>query len=73
MVEANTLVAAECAKHEKLSYVDIATGMLDSTGAPHQHIFKEDNLHMNREGYVIWRDALKPVLLKAEQEYEVAE
>lgn len=73
MVEANGLIAAECAKDDKLTYVDVATGMLASTGTPRAEIFKEDNLHMNRAGYVIWRDALRPILHSGELQYESAE
>ena len=34
-------------------------------------IFKKDNLHMTRDGYVIWRDALRPILMKSELRYEM--
>jgi hypothetical protein len=46
--------------------VDVASGMLDEKGRPRREIFKPDKLHMNRAGYVIWRDALRPVLLQSE-------
>lgn len=29
-------------------------------------IFVEDELHMNAKGYGIWREVLRPILLKAE-------
>jgi len=70
MKEANALIAAECAKDERLTFVDVAAGMLDGDGVPREEIFKEDGLHMNREGYVIWRDILRPVLLASELRYE---
>ena len=72
MTEANDLIAAACAKDARLTYVDVATGMLNDKGQPRPDIFKEDNLHMERAGYLIWRDALRPVLLAAERAFEPA-
>jgi len=66
MQEANRLFAEECAKDERLMFVDVATGMLDDQGYPKKELFKEDDLHMKREGYAIWRDALRPILMNAE-------
>lgn len=70
MKTANRLIAQKCSKDQRLNYIDIATSMLDSDGNPRKDIFKEDNLHMNRNGYIIWRDVLRPVLLEAELSYE---
>lgn len=68
--EANRLISAECAKDKRLAFVDVASGMLNEEGKPRKEIFKKDNLHMTRDGYVIWRDALRPILLKAELQFE---
>ncbi len=73
MKEANSLIAAECARDERLIYVDVATSMLDDEGKPRKEIFQADNLHMTRGGYVLWRNALKPILLKAELQFESQE
>lgn len=70
MKEANRLMAALCEKDERLTFVDVATGMLNSEGTPRKEIFAEDNLHMTAGGYVIWREALRPVLLESELQYE---
>lgn len=70
MKEANSLIAAECAKDKRLTFVDVASGMLDDDGNPRKEIFKEDNLHMTSGGYVIWRNALKPILLEGELQFE---
>ena len=70
MEEVNSLIAAQCTKDKRLTFVDIASGMLDDKRHPRKEIFKKDNLHMNRDGYVIWRNALRPVLLKAELQFE---
>ncbi len=66
MNEANRLIAAECSKNKLLRYVDVSSGMLDADGKPRDDVFLSDNLHMNRSGYVIWRDALRPILIELE-------
>jgi hypothetical protein len=40
--------------------------MLGPDGKPTEAIFKPDRLHMNAKGYAIWRDVLRPILLKRE-------
>ena len=70
MQEANRLLKRECARGRRLTYIDVASPMLDSTGQPVADIFLADNLHMNRKGYEAWRDVVRPVLMKAEQKYE---
>jgi len=70
MKETNSLIDAECTEEKRLTFVDVACGMLDDEGNPRKDIFKEDKLHMTRGGYVIWRDALRPILLKKELQFE---
>ena len=70
MKKANSLIDAECEKDKRLTFVDVAFGMLDDEGNPRKEIFQDDNLHMTRGGYVIWRDVLKPILLKNELQSE---
>lgn len=64
MQETNGLIAKICQRHPQLTYVDIATPMLDAKGLVRTDIFTNDNLHLNKEGYVIWRDVLKPILME---------
>ena len=70
MQMANNLITAECAKDKRLTFVDVASGMLDDEGKPRKEIFKKDNLHMTRDGYIIWRSALRPILVEAELQSE---
>lgn len=49
-------------KKEDTFYADVWTAMLDEDGKVYDHIFLEDNLHMNPEGYEIWRKVLEPFL-----------
>lgn len=46
------------------AYADVWPAMLDKEGNVYTHIFREDNLHMNAEGYKIWKPLLKPHLVK---------
>jgi lysophospholipase L1-like esterase len=71
MERANQLVAAACEQDERLTYVDVASGMLNAEGTPRKELLKKDNLHMTREGYILWRDVLRPVLLKNEGEFDL--
>ena len=70
MNKANKLIKIECQKDKRLTFVDVASGMLNDEGKPRKNIFKSDNLHMNREGYVIWRNTLRPILIKSELKFE---
>lgn len=66
MQKCNELLKAECEKNELLTFIDVATPMLGEDGTPKKEIFKKDNLHMVRDGYVIWTNTVKPVLDKKE-------
>ena len=43
-------------------YADVWTPMLDSQGEVFKDIFLEDNLHMNRKGYDIWKKVIAKYL-----------
>ncbi len=66
MKRANELLMKECKRDKRLIYIDVATPMLAENGEPKADIFLNDDLHMNRKGYEIWRSAVLPVL----NEYE---
>jgi len=71
MQEANSLIAVECTNDKRLTFVDVASAMLNDEGNPRKEIFKADNLHMTRDGYVIWQNVLRPILIKAELQFEL--
>lgn len=60
--EANALVKAEAAGMRGVSFIDVATPMLDAGGKPRTGLFIEDGLHMNRDGYELWRGIIAPYL-----------
>ena len=62
MKKGNDLIKAESAKHKKVTFVDIAPGMLGADGKPRPDLFLGDGLHMNAKGYEVWRTVLLPYL-----------
>lgn len=62
MREANALVRQYVVTDPSLTYVDVFTPMLDSAGIPRGELFQSDGLHMNAQGYAIWRDLLQPLV-----------
>jgi len=61
--QANRLVREYAERHPTLDYVDVASPMLDREGQPRPELFVDDGLHMNAQGYALWREALAPLLL----------
>jgi lysophospholipase L1-like esterase len=64
MVEANRLIQAFIKDQKKASFVNVYPRMLNGDGKPKPEIFLADSLHMNENGYAIWKKALKPHLKK---------
>ena len=60
--QANALVRAEATRLHKVEFIDVATPMLGADGQPRAELFIEDQLHMNRAGYALWRDIVAPYL-----------
>lgn len=51
-------------KQDNTEFIDVWSPSLDENGNVFSHIFLEDNLHMNAEGYKIWQSVIQPYLLK---------
>ena len=58
----NKMLKEYTEKTENTQYADVWTPALDEDGVVLNHIFKEDSLHMNGEGYKIWQKSLEPYL-----------
>ena len=52
------------ASQRNVAYIDVFTPMLDAAGQPREDLFIEDRLHMNAEGYVLWRGIIAPFLVR---------
>lgn len=59
---ANELIRAYSLAEERLDYIDVFTPMLRPDGAPRSELFAEDGLHMNEQGYALWREVIAPYL-----------
>jgi dienelactone hydrolase/lysophospholipase L1-like esterase len=57
--EANELIKTYCSQHPNLYYVETATSYLGKDGKPISILFREDKLHYNDAGYVIWANYVK--------------
>jgi lysophospholipase L1-like esterase len=60
--EANALVKAYAEREPLVDYIDVFTPMLDADGQPRAELFVEDRLHLNRDGYALWRGVIAPYL-----------
>ena len=58
----NELIRGYAAKGKNLVFIDVFTPMLNQSGQPRPELFIQDGLHMNREGYDIWRKVIAPYL-----------
>ena len=70
MEATNALLAGRAETDENITFIDIATPMLNHNGEPRTNIFVADNLHMNDAGYDIWRNTVRPILVDAEAHLE---
>ncbi len=57
-IQFNSLLKNYCADNPQLFYVDVWDKMLNDSGRPDPNIFISDSLHMNRKGYLLWKDIL---------------
>jgi lysophospholipase L1-like esterase len=62
--KANELIKAFLSTLHDVKFVDVYSIMLTKELKPRPELFVEDMLHMNAEGYALWRKAVKPHLLK---------
>ena len=58
----NALIRGYAAASKNLMFIDVFTPMLNQEGQPRPELFIKDGLHMNREGYDIWRKVVAPYL-----------
>jgi lysophospholipase L1-like esterase len=62
MKQANQLIHTYLKDHKNTVFVDVYSAMLDKNGQPREELFVNDRLHMNAQGYAIWRKAITPHL-----------
>jgi lysophospholipase L1-like esterase len=64
MREGNELIKKYLSFKKRTAYIDVYKEMITDEGKPRADIFLEDNLHMNKGGYAIWKKLIQPHLLK---------
>jgi len=60
-LQANALIAKDCAADKTLAFVDIHDLMLGSDGKPNPGLYR-DPLHPNEKAYELWAEKLRPAL-----------
>ena len=58
----NRLLAEHCAKDGRATFLDVEQPMLGADGQPKASLFRDDDLHLNAEGYKLWTSLLSPLL-----------
>ena len=64
MIAANEGIKKFLEKDKNAGYIDVFSAMLDENGKPREDLFRQDRLHMKRNGYEIWIKVIKPYLVK---------
>lgn len=62
MRAANDRIRAFLKKQRKARFIDVYSLMVTPDGRPREELFGPDRLHMNPQGYAIWRKALLPLM-----------
>ena len=60
--ETNALIRDYAADLDKVAFIDVYTPMLDSSGKPRAELFRADSLHLNADGYALWKRVIGPHL-----------
>jgi len=64
MKEANKQIEAFLKTQKNTGFINVFSPMLNADGQPKPEIFVEDRLHMNADGYAIWKKTILPYLKK---------
>jgi len=64
MISGNEQIKKYLSTKSRAVFVDVYKDMISDEGKPREELFLDDNLHMNKMGYAIWRKAIEPYLKK---------
>lgn len=56
--QTNALIREQARAARNIQYIDVFTPMLDAEGRPRAELFLPDALHLNEEGYALWKSVL---------------
>jgi lysophospholipase L1-like esterase len=57
--QTNALLKSYCEKGKNLYFIETAQSYLNEKGEPRNELFRDDHLHLNRDGYRIWGKLIK--------------
>jgi len=60
--QTNELLKESCSKLHNTWFIDTETDYLNQEGEPRKELFIKDNLHQNREGYLLWGELIRKKL-----------
>lgn len=60
--KANNLIKEYCESNEDLYFIKTETAFLGENGKPIYEYFRDDHLHLNADGYAVWRKIIKDEL-----------
>ncbi|VTU20109.1 Argininosuccinate lyase [Variovorax sp. PBL-H6] len=72
MRETNDIVAAYLRRLPNSDYIDVFTPMLGGDGRPRAELFLRDQLHLNDEGYRLWRSVIGAQLARPADRAELS-
>ena len=58
----NRMIEDYARRHSKVTYIDVFSHMLGPDGQPKPDIYIADRLHMNENGYALWKQLIAPYL-----------
>jgi len=64
MREGNSLIQNYLKTKKATAFIDVYKDMIDDEGKPRPELYLDDNLHINKSGYMIWKKAIEPYLKK---------
>jgi lysophospholipase L1-like esterase len=60
----NHLIQEYALLSDQVTFVDVNSLLLNENGDVNPALFEKDNLHINRDGYLLWTSVLKPKLME---------
>lgn len=60
--EVNRLLEDLAGEYDHVEFADVYSSMVDEQGMPLDSLFSNDGTHMNKKGYALWADLLRPML-----------
>ncbi len=60
----NAMIEAFSSTDDQLDYIDVFEPMLDDQGQPRSELFVDDMLHLNADGYRLWREIIRPYVIE---------